>query len=87
MGTKNNIESGDYYLNIELNNKDSKTVAEIENKINGFKLISKFFNKENEIISYVVAIDKESSKDLLSYLEQYNSELINYNLSIQNDGE
>jgi hypothetical protein len=87
MGTKNNIESGDYYLNIELDNKDSKTVAEIENKINDFKLISKFFNKENEIISYVVAIDKESSKDLLSYLEKYSSEIINYNLSIQNDGE
>jgi len=87
MGDKIIIESGDYYLNIELDNKDSKTVAEIEDKIKEFKLISKFFNKENEIISYVVAIDKESSKDLLSYLEKYSSEIINYNLSIQNDGE
>ena len=87
MGDKIIIESGDYYLNIELDNKDSKTVAEIEDKIKEFKLISKFFNKENKITSYVIAIDKESSKDLLNHLEKFKSEIINYNLSIQNDGE
>ncbi len=82
-----NIESGNYYLNIELNTKDNKTVMEIENRIKEFKLISKFFNKENKIVSYVIAINKENSKDLLNYLENFSSEVVNYNLSIQNDGE
>jgi hypothetical protein len=87
FGAKQQDEKLNYYLNIEINNKNNEVSNEVEKKIIEHKLISKFFNKENQTTSYVILIDKSDSEILIKDLEKFDSEIINYNLSIQNDTE
>jgi len=83
----NNVGTSKYYLNIELKNEDSEEINSIKNKINSYGLISKFYDNENNITSYTILVNKEESENLGKELENLKSDKINYNLSIQNDGE
>ena len=51
------------------------------------KLVSNFFNKENQTTNYVISIDKLNSDKLIKNLEKFDNEILNYNLSVQIDTE
>jgi len=83
----NNPNSVNYYFNIEIIKKDNDLFKEITNKINKYKLISKFFDSEKNILSYTILVSKQEAKEIADEIEKFGNNNIVYNMSIQNDGE
>ena len=83
----NNPNSVNYYFNIEIIKNDNDLFKEITNKINKYKLISKFFDSEKNILNYTILVSKQEAKEIADEIEKFRNNNIVYNMSIQNDGE
>ena len=83
----NNPNSVNYYFNIEIIKNDNDLFNEITNKINKYKLISKFFDSEKNILNYTILVNKQEAKEIADEIEKFGNNNIVYNMSIQNDGE
>ena len=83
----NNPNSVNYYFNNEIIKNDNDLIKKITNKINKYKLISKFFDSEKNILNYTILVSKQEAKEIADEIEKFGNNNIVYNMSIQNDGE
>lgn len=84
--SENETNNLNYHINLELN-FEKENINNLEKLISNLKIVSKFYNKENNLINYVLVTKKNEADELIKNIENENIKILNYNYGIQNDTE